>query len=183
MKLPGGFIPELTLDKNNLAPEYNFDFTLWKDDGTTFVRGAEVYRQPYGWRRYTIKVLGKYSDSKWLGPVGNRTNSLAGEWPVSYHGTGRDCAKSISQVGYDLSRGQRIAFGHGIYSTPDVETAALYSKEFRYNGKCFEMVLQNRVNPKTLKKVGRQRTGRGEYWVNPQEDDVRPYGILIRETS
>ncbi|CAD7702198.1 unnamed protein product [Ostreobium quekettii] len=168
---------------DSLAPELNFDFTRVRDNGRTFQRGGEAYRRPCGWQRYAIRVLGKYGDDVWLGPMGPRAWSADGEWPVSYHGTERTAAGSIVHVGYALSKGKRCAFGRGVYSTPDVEVAARYAKKFRCGGRCFELVMQNRVNPTSLVKIDASRTGVGEFWLNPAETDVRPYGILIREVK
>lgn len=171
----------LRIDKKTFAPEHNYDFSDEKDDGLTFVRGGEVYKRPYGWKRFALNVVGKYSDDSWLGCGGIRTASTEGEWPVSYHGTEHSSAMSIAQKGYDLSKGTRFAYGSGVYTTPDINTAARYASPFPYNGKNYEIVLQNRVNPKTLKKINTHLQGEGEYWLSPNEEDVRPYGILIRE--
>ena len=40
---------------------------------------------------------------------------------------------------------------------------------------------QNRVNPATLAIIPAAQTGgAGEFWVTPDDKDVRPYGFLIR---
>ncbi len=139
------------MNVDDLAPEYDFNYTNMKDDGKTFMRGDCPYKRPFGWKRYAVKVLGntvyKEQDEKngkpadaWLGPDGIRAESVKGEWPVSYHGTSVEAAESI--VSGDLSKpesdgkpgyipseegkGGRARYGDGVYSTPSIEYAASY---------------------------------------------------------
>jgi hypothetical protein len=134
------------------------------------------YIRPCGWRRFAIKVSDKYENLIWLG----QTNE-PGEWPVSYHGTGFNRAKSIAMDGYDLTKGKRFAYGYGVYSTPDIKVAEKYAVQFFHEGHQYLVVLQNRVNPTSLIKISADRTSVGEYWLNSSDKDVRPYGICIRK--
>ncbi|CAG8621821.1 16141_t:CDS:1, partial [Acaulospora colombiana] len=90
-------------------------------------------------------------------------------------------ARSIATDGYLLSKGTRFAYGRGIYSTPDINVAEKYATEFEHKGEKYIVVLQNRINPANLIKIGKQQTGLGEYWISKDEKDVRPYGICIRK--
>ncbi|CAG8446186.1 2220_t:CDS:1 [Dentiscutata heterogama] len=136
------------------------------------MRGNVQYKRPYGWNRIALRVAGKYDngDDKWLG-----NNNEA--WAVSYHGTAKHNAKSISEDGYLLSRGRRFAYGYGIYSTPNMHIAEQYAQAFEYQGNSYVIVFQNRVNPVSLKRFP---VGGGEYWVSEKEDHIRPYGICIK---
>lgn len=173
------------VSKLALAPRFDFDFTKVKPPlRNSYKRGDEIYQRPYGWKRYALKVVGEFDDDDWLGGLGPRKKSSSGEWPVSYHGTSRNNADSIADTGYFLSMGQRFKFGEGIYSTPDIRIAERYATEFEHEGKKYLIVLQNRVNPITLKKMkNADNIGTEEYWLNPEQSDVRPYGILIKETK
>ncbi|RIB22093.1 hypothetical protein C2G38_1998868, partial [Gigaspora rosea] len=125
-----------------LDPRFDYDFTNKKDIGKIFMRGSIQYKRPYGWKRFGLKVAGKYDngDDKWLGKDKN-------SWPVSYHGTAKHNARSIAEDGYDLSKGKRFAYGRGIYSTPDIHIAEKYAEKFEFEGSIYVMVFQNRVNP------------------------------------
>lgn len=183
----GGF----QLDPSFLDPQFDYDFTGKQDDGKDYIRGGYVYKRPYGWMRYAIKVLGipEYDGDQWLGPNGIRVNTTDGEWPVSYHGTAMENVTKIMEQG--LRPGPRQLFGKGVYTSPSLDMVSrLYAKEFQFEGKSYKVVLQNRVNPDGghLKIVPAAITGVGaDYWVAPKHDtklgtyDVRPYGILIRE--
>ncbi len=168
----------LVLDKASWDQRYDYDFTNIDDKGKRFTRGGVEYRRPCGWKRYAIKVAGKYEDEVWLG-----SNDSPNEWPVSYHGTRHDAANSIAQTGYDLSKHKRHAYGRGIYSTPDINVAKAYAKSFTVNAQEYLVILQNRVNPKNLIKVSRDETGVGEYWISPNATDIRPYGMCIMKKS
>ncbi|KAF0500617.1 ubiquitin-domain-containing protein [Gigaspora margarita] len=163
------------LNVNDLDPQYDRDFTNINDVGVTSLRGHVQYKRPYGWKRIALKVIGKYDngDNKWLG-----TDNEA--WPISYHGTAKNSAKSISEDGYLLSKGKRFAYGYGVYSTPDIHIAEQYAQEFVHNDHRYVIVFQNRVNPVSLKKFP---VGNGEYWVSEKEDHIRPYGICIKKKS
>eukprot|EP00210_Caulerpa_lentillifera_P008805 g8401.t1 len=171
----------LSLANKSIAPEFNYDFTKEKDDGNIYIRGGEIYRRPYGWKRYALRVKGQFENDRWLGTDETRTSSSCGEWPVSYHGTSKQNAESIAQYGFDISKGKRSKFGQGIYTTPDLKIAERYATEFKHEEKTYLIVVQNRVNPETLKKLKTTDIGTGEYWLNPRSTDVRPYGILIKE--
>ncbi|KAL1250709.1 hypothetical protein QQF64_018505 [Cirrhinus molitorella] len=151
----------------------------------------EPYKRPCGWIRIAIKVLDKYPDGNaWLGTDGWRSYSVGGEWPVSYHGTSMSNVKAIIETHYIA--GSRQLYGRGIYSTCDInEAAANYSikvtcKETR---KIYDVLLQNRINPKMRKVCTRK-----DYWLieipegTPPdkegeivEKSIRPYGILFKE--
>ena len=186
LRLRGGGSPLCGFNTSDLHPEYDYDFTDLKDDGKTYTRGGFEYKRPYGWKRIAIKVAGRYEDDDWLGPSGIRTAEAPGEWPVSYHGTNMSSAKMILKDGYEA--GPRARFGVGIYTSPSLEMVdRLSAQEFTHKGKTFKIVLQNRVNPDRrngrLEIVPASQTGVGaDYWLSPaSKDDVRPYGILIRE--
>ncbi|CAG8767995.1 26649_t:CDS:1, partial [Dentiscutata erythropus] len=150
----GGVVCYLNL--NDLDPQYDRDFTNINDTGVTSMRGDVQYKRPYGWKRIALRVAGKYDngDDKWLG---NNNES----WAVSYHGTAKHNAKSISEDGYLLSMGRRFAYGYGIYSTPNIHIAEQYAQAFEYQGHRYVIVFQNRVNPVSLKRFP---VGGGEYW-------------------
>ncbi|KAI7807821.1 hypothetical protein IRJ41_011022 [Triplophysa rosa] len=174
-----------------LDPKYDYDFTHCNDKSTC-MRGNEAYKRPCGWNRIALKVLVKYPDGNvWLGPIGWRCNSSDGEWPVSYHGTSMKGATGITESHYEP--GSRQLYGRGIYSTPDIEVASSYSKQFRCNsdGKTYKVLMQNRINPQ-MRKV----CDRTDYWLieipkgtSPEkereivEKSIRPYGILLKEVK
>jgi len=174
--------PIIQINKSSLAPSFDYDFTNLKDDGKVYIRGDEVYHRPYGWRRYALNVKGQFEDDIWLGLDGIRTDFSKGEWPVSFHGTSKLNAESIAEVGFKLARGTRNYYGKGIYTTTDIKVAEQFATQFEFQGKTYLVVLQNRVNPATLRKVRTSSAdANGAYWLNDSESDVRPYGILIRE--
>jgi hypothetical protein len=182
LKLRGG--GELVLPPSLLDTPYHYDFTNISDNGVKFCRGGLIYIRPCGWQRYALKVKGKFPDDIWLEGKTSRADkysSAEDEWPVSYHGTSYHNGLSIAEEGYDLSQGTRFKHGKGIYSTPDIEVASLYAVEANVNGKTYKVVIQNRVNPKNVKKVDKAETGVGEYWISPNDGDIRPYGFCVRE--
>ena len=164
------------LDDGFLDPSFDYDFRDESNDGRIYIRGGEEYKRPYGWYRFAMKVLDKYEDNTWLGGIGIRTESTAGEWPVSYHGTTREGAKGIAAQGYDVNCGTHFKYGRGIYSAPDLDTAEGYATKFSKDGKRYTIVLQNRVNPAKLRKANQDK-----YWL-VDDSDIRPYGILVKES-
>ena len=112
---------------------------------------------------------------------GMRTNSSPGEWPVSYHGTTCHGAKGIADEGYNMSKGHRFKYGKGIYSAPSIDVAARYAKVFEFNMKSYIVVFQNRVSTAGLEVISTQETNVGEYWVQPNDNLIRPYGLCIKE--
>ncbi|EGC40186.1 hypothetical protein DICPUDRAFT_74230 [Dictyostelium purpureum] len=174
----GGGIYIFYIDDKFLSPKFNHDFTNIVDIDT-FIRGGEIYKRPCGWMRFALNVEGIFSSegSEWLS-----FDNSPGEWAVSYHGTGKSESGSIAEDGYNLSKGKNFAFGIGIYSTPLIECAARYAKSFINDGHKYIVVFQNRVNPKTLVKISKEKTCDEEYWISPTEKDIRPYGICIKKS-
>ena len=115
---------------------------------------------------------------------GIRTDASPGEWPVSYHGTKKENAKGIAAEGYKLSKGNRFLYGKGIYSTPNIEVAEKgYAVNFNHGRTTYKVVFQNRVCPNGLKIIPDEKTRSGEYWVQPEDKLIRPYGLCIKQVS
>lgn len=190
---PDSLFDELYVDmKTFLDPNFDFDFTDLKDNSTC-MRGNEPYTRPTGWKRVAIKVLDKYPDGNgWLGSAGWRSQSVNGEWPVSYYGTSMDTCKTIVETHFKPSEPQSPNFSRrGIYSMYDLDEAAKYSNTFKDvdTGKTYKVLLQNRINPDKRKVCENKK-----YWLIevPEgtlpakekkivEESIRPYGILFKE--
>lgn len=168
---------------------FDYDFTNLTDV-ETYHRGGEVYERPCGWQRFALRVLGDYEDNTWLGTRYRSTESVPGEWPVSYHGTSKKGAEGIIEGYYKPGPGD--AYGRGIYSTPYLSEAIPYSKTFtcKKNGKTYSVILQNRVNPTYREKHRHDK----KYWLvrvpkgtSKEEEQkmvqraIRPYGLLLKE--
>ena len=153
LRLRGGGCPTYYIDDCLLDPTFDYDSSSKRDDGTPLYRGGKRYYRPYGWKRYALKVLGRYEEDTWLGRAGYRTNSSPGEWAVSYHGTAVTSSGSIAQEGYDLSKGKRFAYGRGVYTAPAIKVAAKYAQRFDHEGSKYQLVFQNRVSVDDLKVV------------------------------
>ncbi|XP_020908194.1 uncharacterized protein LOC110246217 [Exaiptasia diaphana] len=188
LRLRGG-CPEFQLDPDLLDPPYDYDFTYVREDGNVYCRGGKEYKRPYGWKRIALKVLGKYEDDTWLGPDGIRTQGALGEWPVSYHGTDIQAARSIIASGYRPGPWWFI-LGKAIYSSPSLDMVEQhYAKSFEHGGNTYKIALQNRINPSPghFEAVPAAKTWTGaEHWLSPKHDteknihDIRPYGLLFK---
>ena len=155
-------------------------------------RGGRPYNPPIGWNGIGLKVLDKYGDNTWLG-----RNNSPGEWCVAYHGVGRDNSSKEVQ---DITRkifvgnfkpGKNQAYsndddmyhpgkkvGDGVYCTPKIETAEVYSGTSEVNGKKYKTVLMVRVKPDAIRCSADQQ----DYWVvNGTTDEIRPYRILYKQ--
>lgn len=176
-----------------LDPAYDFDFTDMSEStsDSDCKRGNESYKRPYGWMRFALKVRDKYPDGNaWLGTDGWRTRSDPGEWPVSYHGTSVQGAEGIIKSHYKAGDGK--IFGRGIYSSPDIGVAKIFANttfKSQRNGKTYNIIMQNRVNPKKREIIEDM-----DYWLVPipagtsakkekeiVESSIRPYGLLLKE--
>ena len=168
LRIRGGGPVAMYLPQNFCDPGYDYDFTYIKDPPNAFYRGGEVYTRPCGWLRYALKVSGKYGSDTWLG-----SSNAPGEWPVSYHGTPITNVASIASTGLRPSAGG--TFGAGVYSSPDLRKAKQYARGFPFQGKIYQVIFQNRVNPSYVTKHNAVE------WTVPGEPYIRPYGICIKE--
>ncbi len=126
-----------------------------------------------------MNVVGKYDDDSWLGPNGIRTDSSVKEWPVSYHGT--KVGRVASIVGEGLKIGPGDVYGKGIYTSPSLAIADHFAgTTTEKNQTQYKCVLQSRADPKRFQVKSKKRNG-CDYWISPENNAVRPYGILLKE--
>ena len=158
-------------------------------------RGGEKYISPEGWIGIGLKALDKYGENNtWLD-----MQNKEGEWVVAYHGVGRHSEdvnklpgkifkegfkKGANQEHKDCEDyfhpGQKV--GEGVYCTPRIDIAELYSGHSEFNGKKYKTVIMTRVNPKARRHCINCETSRVNiYWVvNGTSDEIRPYRILYK---
>ncbi len=167
-----------------LASKYDYDFTDKVDDGKTYIRGGYKYNRPYGWYRFALNIQ-KYGDTSWLGPNGIRTFSVDNEWAVAYHGTKRgkqlECVGQIAKEGFRIGPGKM--HGTGIYTSPSWKMIATnFADTFVIDEKTYKFEFQTRVDPTQLRVITKAKNG-ADYWVSPNHDAVRPYGIIVKEVK
>lgn len=164
----------LSLDKTFLDPKYDYDFTNIIDNHK-FYRGNREYKRPCGWKRYALKVSGKYDNGNdtWLG-----CNNSEGEWPVAYHGTRH---MNLNDITKELKTDKTEKYGVGIYCTPNIDIASKYSPTFEFEGERYKVVLQTRVNPNVIVECKTKEEESDNYWFLPQGDYIRSYSICIKK--
>ncbi|CAJ1399116.1 unnamed protein product [Effrenium voratum] len=167
-------------------PEQMFDFRFvqdfrqTKDDGRKMFRGGKEYHLPVGWKRFAVQVKGVYDD----GDNGWLREDESG-WAVAYHGTSKEGLGGILCTGFRVGDRQKFAkeAGAGVYCTPTIQVAQHYSKPTLLRGHSVQIVLQLRVRPSAINPITDPKAHEFErkYWVINNPDDIRAYGVLIRE--
>lgn len=157
---------------------FNQDFRGMRDDGRELLRGGQVYKLPVGWKRFAVNVKGQYDDghNQWL-----REDETG--WAVAYHGTAKESLPGILSTGFRVGEGQKFEkeTGAGIYCAPSAEVAQHYSRPREWHGRTVQIVLQLRVRPSAIRKVTTGTDFEKNYWVINDPNDMRAYGVLIRE--
>ncbi|CAF3544711.1 unnamed protein product [Rotaria sp. Silwood1] len=157
---------------------------------------TKTYTSPTGWTRYGLKVLGKseYKNDDWLHPFQH-----PGNWYRAFHGTGNATKVDFgnSNANFDQTaapvdalanifvggfREARVdVYGSGVYCSPNpvwlgnsryVRAVELDTEQGK---KKFMCMLQVAVNPDGVQYPT------NDIWVTPKPQDIRPYGILIKE--
>uniref|UniRef100_A0AC34FBJ9 PARP catalytic domain-containing protein n=1 Tax=Panagrolaimus sp. ES5 TaxID=591445 RepID=A0AC34FBJ9_9BILA len=189
-------IKEMICKKKQIPPSKQM--LVHGNEPQNLFRGGKQYIRPTGSKRFAIKVLGEYPDDQWLGSDGN-----SDEWPVAYHGTKESNVLGILSSGFDLAKLQRYTHGKGIYCAPDPQTALEYARSYTYEvrplsfgfflrskyclqGNDYYLIFETRVNPKTfilVKEANPDAFGHGEYWLVPDVNDIRPYGVCVYPVS
>ena len=153
-------------------------------------RGGMEYEAPVGWIGHGLRVSQKYDngDDTWLG-----MDNSEREWCVAYHGTSIKFAKAILETNLKAGNAQVHQFcdnvnprcnlkkvGIGIYVTPRVYIAESYSN-FKDSNQKYKCIFMCRVNPTKFRTC---EDSNKEYWVvNPSEEDIRPYRLLIKKVD
>lgn len=161
---------------------WNQDFRGMKDDGRPLYRGGQRYELPMGWKRFAVHVKGLYDsgDNSWL-------KEDESGWAVAYHGTSGAGLAGILSSGFNKGARQKFegTTGAGIYCTPFINVAQHYSRPQMQEGHSVQIVLQLRVRPSAIKQITDPKATDFEkkYWVINNGEDIRAYGVLIRELA
>ena len=151
-----------------------------KDGGWEYYakRGGEDYLPPEGWDRYGINVFNKYDNrnNDWL-----MSDNRKGEWCIAY--SWLSYAKNSFNLGQKYSnemdrkhKGKKV--GNGICYSQNPELMNDFTETINIKGKEYKLGLMVRVNPEKI----RSPVSNEEIWVvGGHPDEIRPYGILIKE--
>eukprot|EP01083_Nonionella_stella_P263186 894288_1 len=184
-----------SFDINMFAKEGNKTF----GSGDTYKVGPkgceQDYIQPSGWVRFGLNIInsGKYGcDHTWLDPFQHVNN-----WYRCYHGTGSSgntSGKNVDVMAWIFNGGfhyaNNAAYGAGIYCSPDPKWLEdNYAGVHTLNGKKYKFMLQCGANPNGVRIYQDKHCGKnwvsgkpwGPIWVANTPNDIRPYGILIKE--
>jgi ribosomal protein S27AE len=188
------------LSLESLDPRGNFNFVNHSVEN--HIRGGFKYFQPLTWKRYGIKVIGRYPDDpedKWITMDNSPT-----EWAVGFHGLRnfRDLPpineiinNSLKTDGSGQVHEKKICTktgvicGKGAYLTNHIEVAEGYCHSVDFNNKKYIVAFQCRLKPDKIKipeKKGDEIEKRNDpdwnndYWIINESRDIRPYGILLK---
>ena len=177
-------------------PYWNNSGTGWAKKGE--LRGGRKYDPPLDYLGFGIKVSGKYDNGNddWLG-----MSNKEGEWWVAYHGVGRcqsnervgEIVGLIMQNGLipgsgqvyansrnlnELNKAEYNLVGVGVYLTDSINEAESYSGNIKIEHAQYSTIFMCRVNPK---KVRVARSMPDYFVLDPNNDCIRPYRILIKK--
>ena len=159
-------------------------------------RGGRIYNPPYGWIGYGLNVTDKYDnkDNTWLG-----MKNIEGEWWVAYHGNGikNNRIKDVNDTNHkneiinnlphffnkvnninELSKKKYPFVGSGLYLTDKINDDSFEIIEHlnhRYN-----ITFMCRVHPNEV-RISQEKEN--YFVVDPNENCVRPYRILLKEIN
>ena len=137
-------------------------------------RGGEQYYPPYGWIRYGLRVDYCYDNknNNWITFLHEK------EWCIAYCGL-RSQIKQNYENDNDIKHpGKKV--GIGVYCHIKPDKMKENTEAININGNNYKIGLMVRVKPDKIRCPENNQ----EMWVvNGNDDDFRPYGILIKKNE
>ena len=163
-------IPIIKLSKSMLCPANDNKKNKWNIGEK---RGGEDYIPPLGWINYAINIKHCYTDknSEWISHL-----HKPGEWSVAYCGL----KKSIEQIyeNDDDIRHQGKKVGIGVYCPSDPKIMENDTETIKVNEENYKVGFMLRVKPDKFRASEKNKN----IWVvNGNDNEFRPYGILIKK--
>ena len=164
--------PVITLNTSMLFPREDNKNNKWSIGEK---RGGEDYIPPLGWIKYAIRIDHCFNDKNfdWISQLHKPV-----EWCVAYCGiTG--ITKNIIQLfenDNDIRHpGKKV--GIGVYCPSDPKIMEECTETIDANGENYKVGFMLRIKPD---KIRASQRNKNIYIVNGNDDELRPYGILIK---
>ena len=166
--------PTIRLNRSMLFPREDNRVNIWAQKEK---RGGEDYIPPNGWIKYGIKVDHDFNDKThdWISHLHKK-----GEWCVAYCGITGLTKKRIEQIyeNDDDIRHQGKKVGIGVYCPSDPKIMEKFTEKINANGENYKVGFMIRVKPDKFRASGNNKN----IWiVNGNDNELRPYGILIKK--
>jgi hypothetical protein len=165
-------IPSIRLNRSLLDNRGdNKEKNFW---GKYKKRGGEQYYPPYGWIRYGLRVDYCYDNknNNWITLLNEK------EWCIAYCGF-RSQIKQNYENDNDIKHpGKKV--GIGVYCHIKPDKMKENTEAININGNNYKIGLMVRVKPDKIRCPENYQ----EIWVvNGNDEDFRPYGILIEKMN
>ena len=161
----------ITLSTSMLSPKNNNKNNKWSNDKT---KGGEEYHPPYGWINYGINVRHNFNDSNraWISRF-----HKPGEWCVGYCGLKTKSIEQIYENDDDIRHpGKKV--GIGVYCTSLPSLLEQDAETIELNGENYKVGFMLRIKPEKIRASSKNKN---IFVVNGNDDEFRPYGILIKK--
>ena len=165
-------MPKIKLSQSMLFPKEDNKKNKWAIGEK---RGGEDYMPPLGWIKYGINIDHLFNDRSpdWISHLHKK-----GEWAVAYCGIGiTETLKQIYENDDDI-RHRDKKVGVGVYCPSDPKLLEKYAETINANGENYKVGFMIRVKPDKIRASAKDKN----MWVlNGNDNDLRPYGILIKK--
>ncbi|CAF3436859.1 unnamed protein product [Rotaria sp. Silwood2] len=179
------FLSTLQLDPSYLDPFADRCFCVSCEPRQISERSGEKYALPTGYYRYGIAIRREFTDKR----------VYIEDWPVAFHGTRKDCVKSIichRRIMFPndiLDDGTKLPVRHNqcwakevapgaesvIYLSPTIKYSEhdVYAPPIGFEGYSIKLVFQCRVKPNSFRKFP-ETLGRGNSKFDPafENDEI-----------
>ena len=166
-------IPKIKLNLEMLFPQEDNKENIWSKEGK---RGGENYIPPIGWIKYGINIKHGFSDSNfdWI------TRLHQNEWCIAYCGiTGiNKTMEQIYENDNDIKQHQNKKVGVGVYCFSEPKLLEEFTETINVNGDNYKVGFMVRVKPD---KIRVSEKNKNVWIVNGNDNELRPYGILIKK--
>ena len=164
--------PKIKLNLEMLFPKEDNKNNDWGKPG---IRGGEYYNPPIGWIKYGINISHCFNTQNfdWI----KKNNEK--EWCIAYCGiTG--LTKTMEQIyeNENDTKHQNKKVGVGVYCYSDPKLLEEYTETIDVDGDNYKVGFMVRVKPD---KIRVSEKNKNIWVVNGNDNELRPYGILIKK--
>jgi len=165
-------MPKIKLSESMLFPREDNKKNKWAIGEK---RGGEDYMPPLGWIKYGINIDHHFNDRS---PDWINHSHKKGEWAVAYCGIGiTENLKQIYENDDDIRHRDKNV-GVGVYCPSDPKLLEQYAETINANGENYKVGFMIRVKPDKIRASEKEKN----MWVvNGNDNELRPYGILIKK--